>query len=622
QAATWCAKRLHAHLLEGLEHDGVEEGAPDASAQAPSPFTVELVSRAAEAGQEGLPGPWAAQDALLARLPAALRYAFLATEKEFNARTRISGTTATVVVVCGWEAVVANVGDSLAFFDTGKEVVRVSGNHRLDDNKVEVARCEAAGNEIGQAVFDGIPDGPLRVWPGGLMMARTIGDLEAGAVVTADPEVKQFTIPQVIASDGLWDVMQPKVALHQVRGMRVAAATPRLMYLGLHKKTEHDDITILVADLLPEPDCKLPPHMAFAAQKKGAPPMEPPKYPAPDVTPWHPLPQSALEKGEVSGMEGGEMALWRSRVAVRRAYVLNGILAEKEAAAQRLAEEEARLAAEEEEARAQEQARQAEAEAERLAQEAERKRLEAQEGLAVAAAQQQHEQLKQANERREAESKARALQLQSLQAEAANSAQLAADLAAVAADLQSKAQKAALEAEEAYLHAARAAQELEAFVAAQNGASTQLKTMLGISAHAQHQAGLAQAQVVLPDAATLGMMGVVSGEEAQMEAQLTARRCAKGGRGSGKGKGGKSSSRGRKGGKGEHQAEFGLVVEPTRPVVEPSSGSAGEEDLWTVAGSRHPSVAVPGSPKGSSKGGKAKGAKGKGKGKGGKSGAN
>ncbi len=35
-----------------------------------------------------------------------------------------SGTTATVAVVVGWEVLVANVGDSLAFLDTGSEVVQ------------------------------------------------------------------------------------------------------------------------------------------------------------------------------------------------------------------------------------------------------------------------------------------------------------------------------------------------------------------------------------------------------------------------------------------------------------------------------------------------------------------
>lgn len=38
----------------------------------------------------------------------------------------MSGTTATVAAISGWEAVIANVGDSCAYMDTGVEVVLVS----------------------------------------------------------------------------------------------------------------------------------------------------------------------------------------------------------------------------------------------------------------------------------------------------------------------------------------------------------------------------------------------------------------------------------------------------------------------------------------------------------------
>lgn len=46
---------------------------------------------------------------------------------------QVSGTTATVVAVSGWEAVIANVGDSCAYMDTGVEVVLVSEQMILQD---------------------------------------------------------------------------------------------------------------------------------------------------------------------------------------------------------------------------------------------------------------------------------------------------------------------------------------------------------------------------------------------------------------------------------------------------------------------------------------------------------
>ncbi len=40
--------------------------------------------------------------------------------------TQVSGATATVAVIVGWDLVVASVGDSTAYLDTGAEVVQVS----------------------------------------------------------------------------------------------------------------------------------------------------------------------------------------------------------------------------------------------------------------------------------------------------------------------------------------------------------------------------------------------------------------------------------------------------------------------------------------------------------------
>lgn len=57
-------------------------------------------------------------------------------------------------------------------------LMQVSGNHRLDDNKVERARCVEAGREVVSSCLEGRPVGPLRVWPGGLAMSRTLGDHE------------------------------------------------------------------------------------------------------------------------------------------------------------------------------------------------------------------------------------------------------------------------------------------------------------------------------------------------------------------------------------------------------------------------------------------------------------
>lgn len=68
---------------------------------------------------------------------------------------------------------------------------------RLDDSKAERQRCEEAGSKIGPSDATADPDAPLRVWPGGLMFGRSIGDEKAGDAVIPTPDVRQVRVPCV-----------------------------------------------------------------------------------------------------------------------------------------------------------------------------------------------------------------------------------------------------------------------------------------------------------------------------------------------------------------------------------------------------------------------------------------
>jgi hypothetical protein len=122
---------------------------------------------------------WLLEDTITSLAPGLLDSTFKRVHADFVSKHPQSGTTATVLFFCGHELVTANVGDSLAYVDTGTQVLLVTGNHRIDDNKAERERLVASGGVIAQADLEGIGVGPLRIWPGGLAFSRCVWILPA-----------------------------------------------------------------------------------------------------------------------------------------------------------------------------------------------------------------------------------------------------------------------------------------------------------------------------------------------------------------------------------------------------------------------------------------------------------
>ena len=137
-----------------------------------------------------------------------------------------AGTTATVVAIdrrTRW-ITCANVGDSLGYLVLPEKLVPLGVDHRFDTNVDERQRVVGQGAKIGRAmhVATGQPSGPLRAFPGGLAMGRSIGDLDCGEWVNAAPSVQQVQIPPqggwvVICSDGVWDAIDAEAVGRIVR---------------------------------------------------------------------------------------------------------------------------------------------------------------------------------------------------------------------------------------------------------------------------------------------------------------------------------------------------------------------------------------------------------------------
>ena len=136
-------------------------------------------------------------------LPQALKLAFENLDEKFLRKDIHSGCTATVVIVNGRNVTTAAVGDSLATLDVPnrKGTSRLSNEHRLDCSDGERKRIVESGGEVRPTEFEDGPNGerrgvgPLRVWPGGLAVSRSIGDRDGkkGGVI-ATPDVSRVLL--------------------------------------------------------------------------------------------------------------------------------------------------------------------------------------------------------------------------------------------------------------------------------------------------------------------------------------------------------------------------------------------------------------------------------------------
>ncbi|KAF8698676.1 hypothetical protein HU200_034925 [Digitaria exilis] len=240
-----------------------------------------------------------------AALPRALVAGFVKTDKDFQTKAARSGTTVTFVIIDGWVVTVASVGDSRCILESAEGTVYfLSADHRLDANEEEVERVTASGGEVGRINIAGgagvicfslcanfrdisnsffllcnhIQIGPLRCWPGGLCLSRSIGDIDVGEFIVPVPHVKQVKVHNpnkvfvrvqseircltllqlsnaggrlVIASDGVWDALRFQEALNYTRGLPAEAAANRIVKEAVASKGLRDDTTCVVVDILP-----------------------------------------------------------------------------------------------------------------------------------------------------------------------------------------------------------------------------------------------------------------------------------------------------------------------------------------------------------------------------------
>lgn len=214
---------------------------------------------------------------------AALKNALLKTEHDFCSACRkkqllsSSGTCAVVAYVQGTTLVVANVGDSRSVLSVGQRAVALSVDHK-PARPDERERIEALGGRVGRTEDEAFgrdigggsggggctciksmfsDEKPLRIFPGGLSVSRTIGDiaLKATQLIVAEPEltVRQLTPEDnavILACDGVWDVMNDSQAAELVRKhLDDPAKAARMLSFEAYRRGSKDNISVVVVAL-------------------------------------------------------------------------------------------------------------------------------------------------------------------------------------------------------------------------------------------------------------------------------------------------------------------------------------------------------------------------------------
>jgi len=204
----------------------------------------------------------------VAALPRALVAGFVKTDKDFQEKAQTSGTTVTFMIIEGWIITVASVGDSRCVLESAEGgIYYMSADHRLECDVEERERITASGGEVGRLNTGGGTEiGPLRCWPGGLCLSRSIGDMDVGEFIVPVPYVKQVKLSTaggriILSSDGVWDALSAETAFDCCRGMPPDAAASQIVKEAVGVKGLRDDTTCIVVDVHPpeKPNPPLPP---------------------------------------------------------------------------------------------------------------------------------------------------------------------------------------------------------------------------------------------------------------------------------------------------------------------------------------------------------------------------
>ncbi|KAJ7299341.1 hypothetical protein O6H91_02G033700 [Diphasiastrum complanatum] len=182
----------------------------------------------------------------------AIKKAYSSTDQIILDRASVLGaggsTAVTAILLDGKRLVIANIGDSRAVLSRAGTAVQLSVDHEPSKPSERVNIQNRGGFVLN------MPGDVPRV-DGQLAVARAFGDKNLKEHLSADPDIKEEMIDPateflILASDGLWKVVQNQEAVDLVRKIHdPKTAAKRLTDEALARKSK-DDISCIVVRFL------------------------------------------------------------------------------------------------------------------------------------------------------------------------------------------------------------------------------------------------------------------------------------------------------------------------------------------------------------------------------------
>ena len=152
------------------------------------------------------------------------------------------GCTATTAVLVGRRLVLAHVGDSRAVLGENGEAVPLTSDHK-PNRPDERERIENVGGTVVHA-------GTWRVG-GVLAVSRSFGNRMLKQYVVAQPELREDSLHEnttclVLATDGIWDVVNNDEAVRLVKKHTDAEAAAKALAAMAFERGSHDNISCVV----------------------------------------------------------------------------------------------------------------------------------------------------------------------------------------------------------------------------------------------------------------------------------------------------------------------------------------------------------------------------------------